>query len=61
MKALDLQPLEYWITRKGDEANAVQVTEATELQPGDVLDVRYNISGSLDGTTVSSVDTGQSQ
>ncbi len=61
MKALDLQPLEYWITRKGDEADAVKVTEATELQPGDVLDVRYNISGSLDGTTVSSVDTGQSQ
>ncbi|MFS8047268.1 polysaccharide biosynthesis/export family protein [Rhizobium sp. BR 314] len=61
MKALDLQPLEYWITRKGEEADAVKVTEATELQPGDVLDVRYNISGSLDGTTVSSVDVGQSQ
>ncbi|MBB6486241.1 polysaccharide biosynthesis/export family protein [Rhizobium lusitanum] len=61
MKALDLQPLEYWITRKGDQADAVKVTEATELQPGDVLDVRYNISGSLDGTTVSSVDVGQSQ
>lgn len=61
MKALDLQPLEYWITRNGDEANAIKASEATELQPGDVLDVRYNISGSLDGTALSSVDTSQSQ
>jgi protein involved in polysaccharide export with SLBB domain len=61
MKALDLQPLEYWITRNGDEANAIKASEATELQPGDVLDVRYNISGSLDGSALSSVDTSQSQ
>ncbi|NLS17627.1 sugar transporter [Rhizobium sp. P40RR-XXII] len=61
MKALDLQPLEYWITRNGNEADAIKASEATELQPGDVLDVRYNISGSLDGTTLSSAETGQSQ
>ncbi|MGY5776585.1 polysaccharide biosynthesis/export family protein [Rhizobium sp. LEGMi135b] len=61
MKALDLQPMEYWITRNGDEANAIKASEATALQPGDVLDVRYNISGSLDGTALSSADTGQSQ
>ncbi|MFT3999239.1 MAG: polysaccharide biosynthesis/export family protein [Rhizobium sp.] len=58
MKALDLQPLEYWITRNSSESKA---SEATELQPGDVLDVRYNISGSLDGTTLSSADASQSQ
>lgn len=61
MKALALQPLEYWVTRKDDEADAVKVSEATELQPGDVLDVRYNISGSLDGTALTSADTAQSQ
>ncbi|MFK0164974.1 polysaccharide biosynthesis/export family protein [Rhizobium sp. NPDC090279] len=61
MKALDLQPMEYWITRNGDEANAIKASEATALQPGDVLDVRYNISGSLDGTALSSADVGQSQ
>ena len=60
-KALDLQPLEYWITRSGSEADAIKASEATELQPGDVLDVRYDISGSLDGATLSSADAGQSQ
>lgn len=34
MKALDLQPMEYWITRNGDEANAIKASEATALQPG---------------------------
>jgi polysaccharide export outer membrane protein/exopolysaccharide production protein ExoF len=61
MKALALQPLEYWITRNGNDADAVKASEATELRPGDVLDVRYNISGSLDGTTLTSADTAQSQ
>ncbi|ENN84645.1 exopolysaccharide production protein [Rhizobium freirei PRF 81] len=61
MKALDLQPLEYWITRGGKGDDAVKVQEATELQPGDVLDVRYNISGSLDGTALTSAEAGQSQ
>ncbi|NTJ10834.1 polysaccharide biosynthesis/export family protein [Rhizobium lusitanum] len=61
IQSLDLQPREYWITRGGGDAAATQVSETTELQPGDVLDVRYNISGNLDGTVLSSVDPTQSQ
>jgi polysaccharide export outer membrane protein len=61
IQSLDLQPREYWITRGGGDAAATQVSETTELQPGDVLDVRYNISGNLDSTVLSSVDPTQSQ
>lgn len=61
IQSLDLQPREYWITRGGDAAADTKVSETTELQPGDVLDVRYNISGNLDGTVLSSVDPTQSQ
>ncbi|NKJ39090.1 polysaccharide biosynthesis/export family protein [Rhizobium sp. SG570] len=61
IQSLDLQPREYWITRGGGDAAATQVSETTELQPEDVLDVRYNISGNLDGTVLSSVDPTQSQ
>ncbi|NKJ08794.1 polysaccharide biosynthesis/export family protein [Rhizobium sp. SG741] len=61
IQSLDLQPREYWITRGGGDTAATQVSETTELQPGDVLDVRYNISGNLDGTVLSSVDPTQSQ
>ncbi|AVA25250.1 polysaccharide biosynthesis/export family protein (plasmid) [Rhizobium sp. CB3171] len=61
MKAIDLQPLEYWITRGGDAGTTTEVQETTEVQPGDVLDVRYNVSGSLDGTVLSSIDPTQSQ
>lgn len=61
VQSLDLQPREYWITRSGDGAVATKVSETTELQPGDVLDVRYNITGNLDGTVLSSADPTQSQ
>lgn len=61
IQSLDLQPREYWITRGGGDAAATEVSETTELQPGDVLDVRYNIGGNLDGTVLSSVDPTQSQ
>jgi hypothetical protein len=61
MKAVDLQPLEYWITRGGDAGTTTEMPETAELQPGDVLDVRYNVSSSLDGAMLSSVDPTQSQ
>jgi hypothetical protein len=61
MKAIDLQPLEYWITRGGDAGTTTEVPETAELQPGDVLDVRYNVSNNLDGAMLSSVDPTQSQ
>ncbi|MDE1993543.1 MAG: polysaccharide biosynthesis/export family protein [Rhizobiaceae bacterium] len=60
LKALDLQPLEYWITRGGDAGTTTEVQETTELQPGDVLDVRYNVSNNLDGAVASSADPTQS-
>ena len=61
MKAIDLQPLEYWVTRGGDAGTTTEVPETAELQPGDVLDVRYNVSSSLDGAMLSSADSSKSQ
>lgn len=61
MKAIDLQPLEYWVTRGGDAGTTTEVPETAELEPGDVLDVRYNVSSSLDGAMLSSADASKSQ
>jgi polysaccharide biosynthesis/export protein ExoF len=59
LKAVDLQPMEFWLTHAGDDGDAQKVPESAVMQPGDVLDVRYNVSNSLDGAMVSSIDTGQ--
>lgn len=42
-----IQPLEYWVTRQGGDGTSVQLTETAELAPGDVLDVRYDISSTV--------------
>lgn len=60
MKAMDLEPLEYWITHGGTEP-AVKVTEATLLVPGDVLDVRSALTAALDNKLLTSVGIEQSQ
>ena len=59
LKAVDLQPLEYWLTRAGDVSTTSEVSENEELQPGDVLEVRYNVSTSLQGTVISALEPEQ--
>ncbi len=61
MKAMDLEPLEYWITHGGGTEPAVKVTEATLLVPGDVLDVRSALTAALDKKLLTSVGIEQSQ
>ena len=62
LKAVDLQPLEFWLTRSAaDIPTTSEVAETEELQPGDVLDVRYNVSSSLQGTVVSALEPEQKQ
>jgi polysaccharide export outer membrane protein/exopolysaccharide production protein ExoF len=56
LQAVDMQPLEYWLTRASEGGGPVNVSDNAELQPGDVLDVRYNVSRSLDGSVLSSVE-----
>ncbi len=51
-----MQPLEYWLTRGGDSGAAAPVPDSAELEPGDVLDVRYNVSKNLDGSMLSSAN-----
>ncbi|UVC12018.1 polysaccharide biosynthesis/export family protein [Rhizobium sp. TH2] len=57
LKAIEVQPMEFWITRNDGGSEAIKVSDSTFLQPGDVLDVRLGISvdtertASLDGTT----------
>lgn len=43
-KAIELQPVEYWLTRKGDTLSPIEVQQTATLEPGDVLDIRYKIS-----------------
>jgi polysaccharide export outer membrane protein len=56
LKAIEVQPMEFWITRNEAGSAAIKVSDSTVLQPGDVLDVRLGISvdtertASLDGT-----------
>lgn len=61
MKAMDLEPLEYWITHGGGTDPAVKVSEATLLVPGDVLDVRSALTAALDNKLLTSVGIEQSQ
>ena len=41
---VSVQPLEYWVTRPSTYGVAVRLPETAELLPGDVLEVRYDIS-----------------
>ncbi len=59
---VDLQPLEFRIARDGSNNNgSAEATETDALEPGDVLEVRFGIAQSVDGTTLGSVDAGQGQ
>lgn len=44
---VSVQPLEYWVTRPGANGVAIRRPETAELLPGDVLDVRYDISATV--------------
>jgi protein involved in polysaccharide export with SLBB domain len=48
LKATELQPVEYWVTRRGSNKTAAKVAETDPLEPGDVLDVRYDLSSSME-------------
>ncbi|ASY59894.1 MULTISPECIES: polysaccharide biosynthesis/export family protein [Sinorhizobium] len=60
LKTFDQQPLEYWITRAGQDA-PFRVTDSTLLVPGDVLDVRSPLPEAVDMQLLSSVGIEQSQ
>lgn len=61
MSAGDLQPLEYWVTRLGGSGTAVKLPQTASLAPGDVLDVRYDISSSMTVAQQTVPATGPSQ
>lgn len=58
---MDLEPLEYWITHGGGNGTAIKVTDATLLDPGDLLDVRSALTAALDNKLLTSVGIEQSQ
>ncbi len=45
--AANTQTLEYWVTRAGGDGIPLKLPESAELAPGDVLDVRYDISSTV--------------
>lgn len=47
MKTMELQPMEYWLTREGDTRSPLKVQPMAQLEPGDVLEVRYDISDGI--------------
>lgn len=47
LKTMELQPVEYWLTRKGDLRSPRKVQQTTVLEPGDLLSVRYDISAGI--------------
>lgn len=53
--AANARPLEYWVTRAGGDGIPVKLPETAELGPGDVLDVRYDISAKVADASASSV------
>ncbi len=61
MKALEIQPMEYWITRRNNVRSPEKVQETAILEPGDVLDVRYDVSAGLGGAVQLSSAPEQSQ
>lgn len=61
LEATALQPVEYWVTRKGDVRSPFRIQQTAALEPGDVLDVRYDVSAAMAGPVELSTDTGQSQ
>lgn len=44
LQAIDLQPIEYWLTR-GGQGDAVPVSQFEILQPRDVLEIRLGLPG----------------
>lgn len=47
LKTMELQPVEYWLTREGDLRSPLKVQQTAVLEPGDVLSVRYDISAGI--------------
>ena len=47
LKTMELQPVEYWLSRKGDLRSPFKVHHAAMLEPGDVLSVSYDISAGI--------------
>lgn len=47
MKTMELQPMEYWLTREGDPRSPFKVQDTAALEPGDVLNIRYEISDGI--------------
>ena len=47
LKTMELQPVEYWLTRKGGLRSPLKVQQTTVLEPGDLLSVRYDISAGI--------------
>ncbi|WP_230174189.1 SLBB domain-containing protein [Rhizobium sp. CECT 9324] len=61
LEAGDLQPLEYWVTRVDGSGVAQKLPPTADLEPGDVLDVRYDISSSMTVAHQTAPTTGPSQ
>ncbi|WP_235883088.1 polysaccharide biosynthesis/export family protein [Rhizobium rhizophilum] len=53
--ATNTQALEYWVTRADGDGIPLKLPESAELAPGDVLDVRYDISATVASATPSAV------
>lgn len=54
-KMVELQPVEYWVTRPGDPSSPFKVAQSTPLEPGDVLEVRLDLSSEEETPNTSSV------
>ncbi|GEO86876.1 MULTISPECIES: polysaccharide biosynthesis/export family protein [Alphaproteobacteria] len=57
LKSLELQPVEYWLTREGDLRSPFKVQQTAVLEPGDVLSVRYDIPAGIAGLLQVSVNS----
>jgi polysaccharide export outer membrane protein len=59
--AANTQTLEYWVTRAGGDGIPLKLPESAELAPGDVLDVRYDISSTVASASLPAIVAQPSQ
>lgn len=59
--AANSQALEYWVTRANGDGMPAKLPETAELAPGDVLDVRYDISSTVASSSPSAIVAQPSQ